>query len=182
MNETTRQAGEVLDRDTMIDKLNDLIELDFDAVKAYEKAIEHIDDDEVRDDLELFKLDHERHIRDLTDLVMDLGGTPKTKGDVKGVLLEGMTALRSVTGTMGALRAMRMNEKHTNRVYAKAAELAWAPIVRELVDRNLLDERRHLIAITAHIERLSEDQERDEEIEDELEAEERPDRPGAPVV
>ncbi|MDB4959338.1 MAG: hypothetical protein JWO36_6907, partial [Myxococcales bacterium] len=147
----------------VIDQLNDLIQLDYDAVQAYDLAIEHVDDAAAADDLELFKSDHERHIIELTAVVTVLGGSPKDLGrDVKGVLIEGMTKLRSVTGTKGALKAMRMNEKITNKMYEKALELDLPPVALEIVLLNRDDERRHLAAIEAHIERLGEEEDREE--------------------
>lgn len=179
------------DTTAFVDELNDLIQLDFDAVQAYQQAIDRIerDDAEVRADLERFRADHERHITDLGAAIRALGHEPKEVGrDLKGVLLEGMTALRSATGTLGALKAMRMNEKLTNKSYARAAEVRLPLVAREVVARNLDDERRHLAAITAHIARLDasyiedesevEVEEESEDLEGELLTEE---RPGAPV-
>jgi rubrerythrin len=140
----------------VVERLNDLLQLDYDAIKAYDQAIEHSDDLDAREDLEDFRLDHERHITDLGTVIVDLGGVPESEGrDLKGVLIEGLTALRSVTGTLGALRAMRMNEKLTNRTYEKALEHSLPLAVREVVRQNLQDERRHLAGIRAHIERIS---------------------------
>jgi hypothetical protein len=85
-----------------------------------------------------------------------LGGEPVELGrDLKGVLLEGLTALRSVTGTLGALRAMKMNEKLTNHAYERTLEMTLPAGAREVVLRNREDERRHLTAIEVHIARLS---------------------------
>jgi rubrerythrin len=183
MNETT-ERGDILDDDEIIKTLNDLIQLDYDAIKAYDQALDRVDeaDEEVRSDLELFKLDHERHVTDLAQVVRDLGGQhEEASRDVKGVLLEGLTALRSVTGTVGALKAMRMNEKLTNKSYAKASELQLSPIARMVVDRNLADERRHLAAIQTHIARLTGDE--DIEVEEDLDRLDPTygDRTGAPI-
>lgn len=137
------------------DQLNKLIQLDFDAVGTYREALLHIDDPAARSDLHSFLNDHERHVMELTQIVRDLGGNPiAAHRDFKGVILEGMTRLRS-RGTLGALRAMRMNEKLTNRVYDRASEVYMPPIGQAIVVENLTDERRHLAAIEAHIERLS---------------------------
>lgn len=137
------------------DHLNKLIQLDFDAAGTYREAVLHVDDGYVRDDLHAFLGDHERHVMELTRIVRDLGGTPiEAHRDLKGVILEGMTRLRS-RGTVGALRAMRMNEKLTNRSYDKAAEVYMPPIGQVIVMENLADERRHLAGIEAHIERLT---------------------------
>jgi rubrerythrin len=142
----------------IIKELNELIQLDHDATKTYEHALERIDgeDENVRVDLQDFKQDHVRHIEDLRDVIEELGGTPiEPSRDLKSVLLEGVTKLRSVSGTIGALKAMRMNEKLTNRAYDKAMELGSVEAVQDVLEANLADERRHLIAIEAHIARLS---------------------------
>jgi hypothetical protein len=140
---------------SVCDQLNKLIQLDVDAACTYREAIIHVDDARVSDDLVSFLHDHERHIIELTGVVRDLSGTPvEQHRDFKGALLEGMTRLRS-RGTLGALRAMRMNEKLTNRTYGKANEKYMPPIGQAIVMENLADERRHLAAIEAHIERLS---------------------------
>jgi hypothetical protein len=137
------------------DQLNKLIQLDFDAAGTYREALLHIDDQAARSDLHMFLGDHERHVMELTRIVRDLGGTPiDVHRDFKGVILEGMTRLRS-RGTLGALRAMRMNERLTNRSYDKASEVYMPPLGQVIVMENQADERRHLAAIEAHIERLS---------------------------
>ena len=59
------------------------------------------------------------------------------------------------TNLLGALKAMRTNEKLTNRVYDRAAEFYMPPIGQAIVMENLADERRHLAAIEAHIDRLT---------------------------
>lgn len=137
------------------DHLNKLIQLDVDAVCTYREALGHVSDFDVRIDLEAFLNDHERHIMELSGVVRDLGGSPiPVHRDFKGAILEGMTRLRS-RGTLGALRAMRMNEKLTNRSYDKASHLYMPPIGQVIVLENLNDERRHLTTISAHITRIA---------------------------
>src|SRR5690606_37269226 len=62
----------------VIKKLNDLIELDFDAIEAYEAAIERLESPEYRSKLNEYCEDHRRHTRDLTAQVTRLGGSPET--------------------------------------------------------------------------------------------------------
>jgi rubrerythrin len=141
-----------------IKALNELIQLDYDASKTYERALSSIGskDEVVRADLQAFMEDHLRHIRDLSRLVAELGGRPlDPKRDAKGVLLEVMTKLRGTTGTVGALKAMRTNEKLTNRTYERAVSAGYAPEVQPLIATHLADERRHLAGIEAHILRLT---------------------------
>jgi rubrerythrin len=140
----------------VVDHLNKLIQLDYDASLTYKDALVHVDDAFVRADLEMFLRDHERHVMELTSIIRDLGGEPiEVHRDFKGALLESMTKLRSRSGTLGALRAMRMNEKLTNRVYDREAGVYMPPIAQAIVMENLEDERRHLAAIQSHIDRLT---------------------------
>ena len=139
----------------VVDHLNKLIQLDYDAALTYKDALVHVDDAFVRADLEMFLRDHERHIMELTTIVRDLGGHPiEVHRDLKGAVLESLTKLRSRSGTLGALRAMRMNEKLTNRVYDREAGIYMPPIAQAIVMENLEDERRHLASIQGHIDRL----------------------------
>lgn len=137
--------------------LNDLIRLDADAVELYQSAIERVDDSAVKSDLQAFRADHQRHIVDLTRVVTDLGGEPAPgKQDLKGKALEAVTAMRSMTGTVGALKAMRMNEKLTNKTYDDAMDEEDLPAMAlAIVTRNRDDERRHLASIEQHLTRLS---------------------------
>lgn len=171
--------------DEIIKALNALIQLDFDASKTYEQAIDHLDakDLDVRVDLESFKKDHLRHIDQLGVIITELGGEPlEPNRDLKGILLEGVTKLRSITGTLGALKAMRLNERFTNFSYERGAELDLPPGARDVVLQNLEDERMHLAAIESHILRLRGEAPLDEEEDADLIIDEAPDlRPGQPL-
>jgi len=150
------QDVEILHGSPLVHKLNALIQLDFDAIVSYEHAIEHCDDRQVAHDLEAFRIDHQRHIYDLARAIRALDGTPiDVHRDLKGVVAESITTLRSRSGTLGALRAMRTNERFTNYTYRRAWNTAVAPIARVVIDQNYADEQRHLSVIQSHIERMS---------------------------
>lgn len=127
-------------------ELNDLIQLDIDAVHAYAQAVQWIDDSSVRDSLESFMEDHGRHIEILSQKVRELSADPPSYSrDFKGFLIEGFTvSLASIAGSRGALEAMRMNERLTNRLYARGASLDFPSDILLLVRGGLEDERCHL--------------------------------------
>lgn len=176
------------DTDEMIELLDDLMQLDHDAVQAYSQAIERLDAEDVavRRELESFRADHERHVADLENAIRALGGEPRElRRDLKGALLEAFTVLRSSTGTLGALEAMQTNEKHTNKAYSRAADVRLPLVARDVVARNFDDERRHLAAIKALIGRIDQTavdvDEIDTEDERDLGPEDTADRFGAPI-
>lgn len=135
----------------LVTRLNHLIQVDIDAVNAYSQAILALEHGEVRDRLAEFRGDHERHIRDLSAIVTRLGGTPRERRDLMGFMIEGFTAASSSLGPISALTAMRSNEELTNLAYERAAALELPADIREVVDRNLADERRHRDFISQHL-------------------------------
>ena len=142
--------------DRTIKTLNNLVQLDYDAVLAYTRAINGVQPEhpDIRTRLAEFRSDHERHIRELTDVIVALGGTPPERSrDFKGILIEGMTAAEAALGTEWALRAMRTNEKLTNKRYDDALEIDLPPDVMQLIARNRDDERRHLAWIQEALDR-----------------------------
>lgn len=125
--------------------LRSLAQLDIDASCAYRHAIAAIDIPDIRRELIWAWRDHERHIESLGEEILRLGGTPGgSRRDLKGIALEGMTALRSGFGALSALRAMRMNELLTNARYEAALRQDLPESARAIVARNRTDERRHL--------------------------------------
>jgi uncharacterized protein (TIGR02284 family) len=131
----------------LVEKLDDLIALDIDAVNAYQAAIDRITVPVLQEKLREFQGDHRRHIRELSDCVVRYGGTPRQTADFKGFFLKGFTAVTSMMGNEAALRAMRTNEQLTNRTYQKALQEAWPADVRVLIEKNFADEQRHLAYI-----------------------------------
>ena len=129
----------------MLEKVSSLVQLDIDAIHAYEQAIEKVDVQSVKNQLVSFKMDHQRHVRELSDVMRRHGGQPpEYTPDFKGFLIKGFTALRSITGTEGALKAMRTNEELTTSTYDNATRMAFEKDVQEVVERNRDDEHRHL--------------------------------------
>jgi rubrerythrin len=136
-----------------LDHLVTLVQLDIDAVQAYGQAIDNIDIPEIRERLDDFREDHERHIDELSAAIRRLGGEPPERAaDFKGYLIEGYTAIRGAMGIAGALRAMKMNEILTNTTYEQALALDLPNDVMAIIGRNREDERRHLAYIEAVLE------------------------------
>jgi len=128
----------------VVDKLNDLIKLDVDAIHAYDQAISSCGMDELKRGLTEFRADHDRHVRELSDCVRALGGQPDVRRDWKGFLISGFTAIVS-QGDHSSLVAMQTNEEVTNSYYRRSLELeGLSPDIRSLLEKNFADEQRHL--------------------------------------
>jgi len=143
MLSTSRETN--MKNQDVINKLSKLIQIDIDASEAYKQALQKINHAGIHTSICQFREDHLRHIDNLSAAIQELGGKiPDYKQDIKGYLIEGFTALRSVTGIEGALKAMQGNEKLTNRVYQEAVESDLPPHILQLVQQNYADEQRHL--------------------------------------
>jgi len=137
----------------VVHKLNELLMLDNDAVRAYGSAIERLTLPFVKERLSAFRADHQRHITELNDCIRRLGAEPKDRPDFKGPFIQAMTALRSMAGNEQAIKAMKGNEELTNKKYSEALQAQLPADVEAIVRRNYQDEVRHLAFLNEIIAR-----------------------------
>lgn len=134
-------------------ELSELVQLDLDAVLAYDRALEVMSDGFIANELAKFKLDHQRHILELSQVLLDMNvKPPEAKADMKGTILGGVTGLRARLGTEQALRAMVPNEELTTTTYARMIAKPFPDDVLALIRRNYADEQRHLTWIRKAID------------------------------
>lgn len=128
----------------LVATLRSLIVLDFDAIGAYQAAIERLDGGVYKRTLRKFLGDHERHIEELTPLVHQFGGRAPTGGDAKILLTVGKVLVGQLAGDRGVLAALDGTEEDTNEQYAAACGRLGVPVhVEAVLQRGLADERRH---------------------------------------
>jgi hypothetical protein len=133
--------------------LSALVQLDVDAVVAHDRGIAAVGDGPIATRLAHFKLDHQRHVVELSRALLDLSvRPPHAQPDMKGTLLGGVTALRARLGVEQALLAMRTNERMTAGTYARALAKPLPGPLLELVRRADADEQRHLAWIERAID------------------------------
>ncbi|MDQ3605190.1 MAG: ferritin-like domain-containing protein [Gemmatimonadota bacterium] len=129
----------------VLEGLNDLLQLDHDAIGAYQIAIEKLEDRDHADQIAGFRRDHERHIRELNEVIAELGGTPLNEPHATGPFKQALQSLGGLAGDKGVLVAWRTNELQARTKYDSYASKAnaWPPHVKRIIDRNALDEERH---------------------------------------
>lgn len=141
-----------------IQMLNDLIELDYDAIEAYSAAINRLGDSASRDMFDKFRADHARHTRELGQLVRDLGGIPSTGPSLKKYLTQGKVVIADIFGDEAILRAMKTNEDDTNTAYERAVNHDKKPAVaNDILQRGLADEQRHRAWIEDRIDQINQE-------------------------
>jgi len=135
--------------------IKELVELDYDALGAYESAINNLENSEYKKKFEEFKLDHQRHITELSAFLSRCNETaPSGPDNMKKVLVKGKVELASLFGDQNILSAMLSNEEDTNTAYerinARIGESADKEIAK-IIAAGLADERKHRDWIQSNI-------------------------------
>ncbi len=128
----------------VIGMLNDLIELEYTSIQAYEGAIERLDRSEHQRQIAEFKENRERHTRELDHLVRELHGKPVNGALISNVVTPWKIALTDLLGDKAVLNAMKRYEEDTTKAYERAVKRRNLPQPAVQVIQNALaDERRH---------------------------------------
>ncbi|HEX6939976.1 MAG TPA: DUF2383 domain-containing protein [Longimicrobiales bacterium] len=129
----------------LVAELNDLLQLDHDAVQAYTIAIDNIEAEALRSTLQEFRGDHERHISELTRLIREHGGLPIELSHIPtGAFKLAVQKVGAMDGDKGILLAFKANERQVRDKYRRAAgAFGHSPDVVETLRRNAADEERH---------------------------------------
>ncbi|MBN8827743.1 MAG: DUF2383 domain-containing protein [Sphingobacteriia bacterium] len=127
-----------------LDAVKDLIELDYDAAEAYDAAINRLENNDYKEKLRQFKEDHDRHTRELTNLVQKHGEEAPDGPSGKQWLTKGKVVLADLMGDKAILMAMRSNEIDTNTAYDRLLdhEGMWDD-AREIIKKGFEDEKHH---------------------------------------
>ena len=129
----------------LVKLLNEIITLDYDAIEAYEAAIERLQQEALKERFTAFCEDHRRHTQNVSQLVAGFGGRHAKGPGIKRFLTTGKVVLADIVGEDHAiLLAMRLNEEVTNQAYDDVLAIDdLDPTAREVLEENRADERRH---------------------------------------
>jgi uncharacterized protein (TIGR02284 family) len=140
----------------LIVAMSNLVQVDIDAVHAYDQALKEIDDKIIRDRLLKCQDEHRKHISSLSKQIENLGGKPPERSqDLKGYVIKAFAAIRSFTGLKGALQAMKTTEEITNRYYGEVVSWEAPPEVKEVLRKYFSEEKIHLEYITSNLQALA---------------------------
>jgi uncharacterized protein (TIGR02284 family) len=145
-----------LNEKVLSEALSKLVQLDIDAIHAYERTVKEIDDPIIRERLLTFQDEHRNHISCLSRQIEDLGGQPPDQSqDFKGYVIEAFAAIRSFTGFKGALKALKTIEEITNRHYGEIVSWETPSAIKEELRTYFSEEKVHLDYITINLQALS---------------------------
>jgi rubrerythrin len=131
-------------QENIIDAIKSLIELDFDAIEAYDAAINRLENELYKKAMKEFKSDHERHIRELRQYLEANNEEAPLEADIKSILTQGKVAIAALVGDKTVLRAMKSNEEDTNAAYeCMIKHRGVSGQLADILKRGLEDERKH---------------------------------------
>ena len=96
--ETDRAGSSSVPVAEVVEGLNDLLQLDHDAIGAYRIAIEKLENSDWAMQISGYLTDHERHVRELTEAIVGLGAEPKNEPHATGPFKQALQSLGSVGG------------------------------------------------------------------------------------
>lgn len=128
----------------LVAELNDLLQLDHDAVQAYGLALDGLQDERHRATLREYRADHERHVEELTRLVQSFGGIPLNLPHLPtGAFKLAVQAVGRLGGDRALLLAFKTNEGQVRAKYREHVARAHSVDVQEVLRRAADDEERH---------------------------------------
>jgi hypothetical protein len=127
----------------LVAELNDLLQLDYDAVAAYTLALNALEDPGYQDAVRKFKGDHERHIEDLTALIHSYGGIPMPMPHLSGVFKLAVQGVGAVGDDAAVVATFKSNEVQSRDKYRRAASKQHPADVQGVLIRAARDEQRH---------------------------------------
>ncbi len=136
-----RMPGEAIVR-----ALNELIEMDRDAIGSYDSALKGLGDlPDVGQPLAGFRDDHDRHVRELSVFVRHYGGEPRSSGmGPLGLVTKASAELARLAGGPAIVGALARAERSAVETYQRGLRHPWPLTIREAVERAAADDRRHL--------------------------------------
>ena len=154
MNELTT-ASTSGDSAALLADLTDLLQLEYDALPAYSVAIAGLRRPDLRDALEAYRADHERHVRDLSAQIRRLGGVPLALPHLPTGLLKLAVQMAGLPGgDRAVLLAFVSNEWQSQEKYARYATRPYPPELSALLRRHAADEARHYAWACGTLEEL----------------------------
>lgn len=131
-------------QDDFTKALQELLELDYDAIEAYETAVNKLEESKFKAKLNDFKMDHQRHVAEISALLRNHHEEVPNGPSAKQWLTKGKVVIGGIIGDRAILGAMLTNEEDTNTAYARMIShpRIWNDAVT-ILQNGLQDEKRH---------------------------------------
>src|SRR5687767_400335 len=136
--------------------LNDLLQLDVDAISAYSLVIRQLESKVRKEAVRRYQSDHRRHVRELKRVIQAHGGKAIAASHIPtGPFKLAMQAMGSAGGDRAVLLAFKTNERQARDKYHRAAATRGLPKdAARVLKRGSRDEERHYRWAEKQLEQL----------------------------
>lgn len=144
-------------KDTLLTTtLNDLLQLDVDAISAYSLVIRQLESRVRKEAVRRYQSDHRRHVRELKRVIQAHGGQAIAASHMPtGPFKLAMQAMGSAGGDRAVLLAFKTNERQGRDKYRRAASTRGLPKdAARVLKRGSRDEERHYRWAEKQLEQL----------------------------
>lgn len=139
------ESNESINAKFLADDLNDLVQLHYDLIAAYETAIPRLENPAYQKVFREFRDSQNNSISALTRLVEEYGAEPKEKGDLGEPLAKARVLFGELLSDEGILQAMLANEQKLDLEYVRdLASLTAVPGMEDTLKRNRVDDVKRL--------------------------------------
>ncbi len=139
------KSNESVNAKFLADDLNDLVQLHYDLVAAYETAIPRLENPAYQKVFREFRDNQNNSIEALKKLVEEYGAAPKVTGDLGVPLAKARVVFGELLNDEGILQAMLVNEQKLDLEYVRdLASLTAIPGMEETLKRNRVDDVKRL--------------------------------------
>lgn len=126
------------------DALNNLLELEYEAVEIYESAIKHLENIEYISQIKSFKQDHKKHFEFLNKYLDQKSYDHATGAGVKQLLNIAAISFSSLIGDNNVLKSLLGAEEDTNKAYERiTSHKEKDSTISSQLDEFYNDEKKH---------------------------------------
>lgn len=133
------------DKKSIKEKLIELARLDIDSATALHQAVKNSGEVQLREQLEEFSREHERHADELGQAIGKMGGLAPARAEgFEGFLNDGFLPVKGPS-ERDALKAVLENEKKTGHAYEEIGRLDLGRDLQTLIFKLRGEEKSHII-------------------------------------
>ncbi|ATB27538.1 ferritin-like domain-containing protein [Melittangium boletus] len=93
-----------------VETLNSFLRGELSAVETYRQAIDHVENERIRDQLQDCMQDHEQRVSSIRERITKLGGTPSDSSGLWGTFAQLVQAGADALGEKAAVQALEQGE------------------------------------------------------------------------
>ncbi|MCF8012326.1 MAG: ferritin-like domain-containing protein [Clostridiales bacterium] len=135
-----------------IDTMNELLKGEYMAMQIYEKTRGIQGDTQVTNMLDSFAKDHKRHAEQLTQRIIELGGTPVTGTGFSGVMAGASAVFNSIRGPKHLLQQLYDGEDKGIHAYEDRID-ELDSVTRGMIKNIMQEDHEHLKQFKARMEK-----------------------------